>query len=471
MALSGSNRNKTSAVVIGESLVIGTVLVSGASLIPGMSFNSSMLAPLLPYAGGLIGLAALSVSVDRLRYGQLGNKFISTLKKINPEKFKGSYKVLKTEPIKGGQKIHLNLPVGVDTDDLRKVHEALELTMKTHIRIGRNGFNVAIEVMDGIIPDYVELTMEHIQSLQNFELGVIIGVDGFGLRIMEFRDLRHILSGGETGAGKTVWLRTVLIGLVCGYTPEHVHLHLGDLKLGVGLSLFQGLPHVKTFADDLFGVADMLEKAIDTNDERYALFAKAGVEDIYEYNNKYPDNRLPYHVVVVDEIADMNPKEAEDKEDKEFRNLLHSRVNYIGRKSRGAGIHLILSTQRPDADVIPGKIKANMVTKIGFKCTDGTASEIIIDSPNAAKLSTIPGRMILKHQDECPMQGLFVDKEDAEELVKNIIRDYTQTMEGEDDNGDIDNQQGEEDRRDSEIGQGEDSGEEDRSIERELGRN
>ena len=212
----------------------------------------------------------------------------------------------------------------------------------------------------------------------------------------------HLLVAGATGSGKTVCMNSMLAGLLLARTPDQVRLMLIDPKI-VEFAGYNGLPHlVVPVITDPKKVTLGLRWAINEMEKRYKLFAKVGVRNIKSFNSrpivkqeelfsegdlgeplapapeeeKIPD-RVPYIVIVVDELADlMLVAQAE----------IENQIARLAQLSRAVGIHMILATQRPSVNVITGTIKANFPARISFQVAQKVDSRTILDAPGADKL-------------------------------------------------------------------------------------
>jgi len=187
----------------------------------------------------------------------------------------------------------------------------------------------------------------------------------------------HLLVAGATGAGKSVCLNVILASLLSTCTPDQVQLLLIDPKR-VELTSYNGIPHLITDCiTDPKLAAGALYELTKEMDARYERFARAGVRKIEEYNQNFPDEPLPYIVVVIDELADLMlvaPTRVETS------------ICRIAQLARATGIHLIVATQRPSVDVITGLIKANIPSRIAFAVSSQVDSRTIIDMAGAERL-------------------------------------------------------------------------------------
>jgi S-DNA-T family DNA segregation ATPase FtsK/SpoIIIE len=187
----------------------------------------------------------------------------------------------------------------------------------------------------------------------------------------------HLLVAGATGAGKSVCLNTIVASLLVSATPDQVQMLMIDPKR-VELTVYNGIPHlIKDVIADPRLAAGALFEMTKEMDARYERFAKAGVRKIEEYNAKFPDETLPYVVIVIDELADLMlvaPAKVE------------STIMRLAQLARATGIHLVVATQRPSVDVITGLIKANIPSRIAFAVSSQTDSRVVLDMNGAERL-------------------------------------------------------------------------------------
>ncbi|HLX26153.1 MAG TPA: DNA translocase FtsK, partial [Candidatus Cybelea sp.] len=187
----------------------------------------------------------------------------------------------------------------------------------------------------------------------------------------------HLLVAGATGAGKSVCLNMIIASLLVTATPDQVQMLMIDPKR-VELTVFNGITHLikEVIADPRLAAGALFEMTKEM-EARYERFAKASVRKIEEYNVKYPDERLPYVVVVIDELADLMlvaPARVE------------TTIMRLAQLGRATGIHLVVATQRPSVDVITGLIKANVPSRIAFAVSSQADSRVILDVNGAERL-------------------------------------------------------------------------------------
>ena len=231
----------------------------------------------------------------------------------------------------------------------------------------------------------------------------------------------HLLVAGSTGSGKSVFLSTLIISLINRYSPDQLRLILIDPKK-TEFVIYHDLPHlmVNEIITDPRKAIQSLNWAIGEMNRRYELFAKMGREGTYvvnvdEYNAqlKEGEEKLPKIVIVVDELADLMLAAKKEVED---------RIQNLTQKSRAAGIHLIIATQRPSADVITGVIKANLATRIAFMVATDVDSRVILDASGAQKLLGYGDMMYTMSGVVTPIrvQSAFISSTDSQKVIDFI---------------------------------------------------
>lgn len=186
--------------------------------------------------------------------------------------------------------------------------------------------------------------------------------------------LRHLLIAGTTGSGKSVFVNLIILCLILSIPPEQLMLYLIDPKM-VEFTQFKGFPQVKAVITDMKKANGILMALVTEMEHRYELFSESGCRDIQGYNLKH-EMKLPYIICVIDELADLIMVNRTVEDD----------IVRLCQKARGAGIHLVIATQRPSVDVVTGLIKANMPSRIAFAVSSGTDSKTILDKVGAEKL-------------------------------------------------------------------------------------
>ncbi|HXR11708.1 MAG TPA: DNA translocase FtsK, partial [Gaiellaceae bacterium] len=209
-------------------------------------------------------------------------------------------------------------------------------------------------------------------------LNMALGKDITGRPVFgDLAKMPHLLVAGATGSGKSVCLNCIIASLLVSATPDQVQMVMIDPKR-VELTVYNGIPHLKNevITDPRFAAGALFEMTKEM-DARYERFAKAGVRKIEEWNAKFPDDRLPYIVIIIDELADLMlvaPGKVE------------TLICRLAQLARATGIHLIVATQRPSVDVITGIIKANIPSRIAFAVSSQVDSRTILDMGGAERL-------------------------------------------------------------------------------------
>ncbi len=245
----------------------------------------------------------------------------------------------------------------------------------------------------------------------NAFLRFVLGKDVAGKPIaVDLSAMPHLLIAGTTGSGKSVCINAILSCLLLDRTPNELRLVMVDPKR-VELTGYNGIPHLLTpVVVDTEKVVGTLQWMSREMDHRYKKFAEVGARNLSDYNKTQPQ-KLPYIVVVIDELADLMMMAPEETE----RNL-----NRLAQLARATGIHVIIATQRPSVDVITGKIKANFPSRISFTVVSGVDSRVVLDQPGA---ETLMGRgdMLFQAPDApAPkrLQGVYVSNEEIQRLVR-----------------------------------------------------
>ncbi|MDQ0156569.1 DNA translocase FtsK [Robertmurraya andreesenii] len=261
-------------------------------------------------------------------------------------------------------------------------------------------------------------------STSTSPLTAVLGLDISGKPIVtDLRKMPHGLIAGATGSGKSVCINSILISLLYKANPNEVKLLLIDPKM-VELAPYNQIPHlVSPVITDVKAATAALKWAVEEMERRYELFAHAGVRDIKRFNEIADQEgnysvKLPYIVIVIDELADLMMMSPADVEEAICR---------IAQKARACGIHLIIATQRPSVDVITGLIKANVPTRIAFSVSSQIDSRTIIDISGAERLLGRGDMLFLENGSSKPvrLQGTFVSDEEIESIVHHVRREQS----------------------------------------------
>lgn len=320
-----------------------------------------------------------------------------------------SYPILKNKcKTEYGSTIYkFTLPCGLSEQDFTEKQQAIENYIGKEVKISYTFKEIVIEEFEKnnkIFREYEPIGLKG-------NVPVLIGYNRKGELI--WCDLGdgepHLLIAGQTGGGKSTSIRAIITNLILF---SDVNLHLVDLKNGVELRLFAYSSKVFHFCRTINSARVMLQQMDLEVDARYNLFYKYNVRDIVDFNKKFPENKMTYEVVIIDEFADL-------QSDKESIDSLDS----LGRKARACGIHMIISTQRPDSKVLTGSIKANVPTILGLKTTNGVNSNIIIDEKGLENLRGKGHGLFKRNGKMEEIQVPLLSSEHATELIKHTFVD------------------------------------------------
>lgn len=232
----------------------------------------------------------------------------------------------------------------------------------------------------------------------------------------------HVLVAGSTGSGKSVCINGMIVSILMRARPDEVRLMMIDPKM-VELNVYNGIPHLLApVVTDPKKAAQALKQVVSEMERRYEIFSQNGARNIEGYNalidkmnaEEKVHQRLPYIVVIVDELADLMMVASNEVEDAIMR---------LAQMARAAGIHMVIATQRPSVDIITGVIKANIPSRIAFSVSSGTDSRTILDTSGADKLLGRGDMLLLGNGMNKPVrvQGAFLSDEEVETIVNHVI--------------------------------------------------
>ncbi len=248
------------------------------------------------------------------------------------------------------------------------------------------------------------------------KLTFALGKDVTGVcRYADLAKMPHLLIGGSTGSGKSVGLNTLICSLLYRCTPRDLKLLMIDPKK-VELSLYEGIPHLAApVITNVKQAPSIFKQALREMETRYDKFAKAGTRNIEGFNAKVAseEEKLPYWVLIVDELADLMMQSGPE---------IEQAICRLAQLSRATGIHLVIATQRPSVNVITGLIKANVSSRIAFAVNSAVDSRTILDSTGADRLIGRGDMLFMPMDAPKPMriQGCFVSEAETEELVNYL---------------------------------------------------
>ncbi|MBC1905554.1 DNA translocase FtsK [Listeria booriae] len=250
-------------------------------------------------------------------------------------------------------------------------------------------------------------------------LTAALGLDISGVPIVtDLQTMPHGLIAGATGSGKSVCINSLLISLLYKATPDELKLLLIDPKM-VELAPYNRIPHlVSPVITDAKAATAALKWAVDEMERRYQLFSHAGVRNMEKFNeySSHPEHsgeKLPYILIIIDELADLMMVAPNDVEEA---------ISRIAQKARACGIHMIVATQRPSVDVITGLIKANIPTRVSFSVSSQIDSRTIIDTAGAEKLLGKGDMLFLPSGSSKPvrLQGTYVGDQEIDAVIAHV---------------------------------------------------
>lgn len=227
---------------------------------------------------------------------------------------------------------------------------------------------------------------------------------------MNIEKLPHLLIGGTTGSGKSVFINSLITNLIYNYSSEEIKLFLIDPKR-TELKQFENISHLYyNIINDIEGTNLLLDFLIKEMRERYILLEKNNCKNIQEYNEKHKNKKMSFYICIIDELADLM---MQDKKN------IETKICKIAQLSRACGIHLIVATQRPSTDIITGLIKSNFPSRLCFKVASVYDSRTILDTKGGEQLQG-NGEAILKtanNTDIIKMQTPFISNEELAKIL------------------------------------------------------
>ena len=303
-------------------------------------------------------------------------------------------------------------------NEYKDYKKALRLT--NEMQAAMNNPNVVITQEGAIIS--IEIPC-HINTLrlgdvlnnpEYHDLTVSIGQSIKGDYVLQDIDkLTHVLVAGASGSGKSVFVQSVILSLLCKNTPKDIELYMIDPKK-VEFQFYNPLVQCHVYSQTSEAIA-ILKKLNDLMDVRYTELARVGCRDIDSFNEKFPENKLRRIVLVVDELADLMMTSRKQAEEYIVR---------LAQKSRACGIHMIIATQYPKKEVVTGLLKANIPTKVCFAVTSPTASCVMLGRGGAEKLIGKGDMYFQTEKDINPLriQGAFVEEREIINVVGSLLR-------------------------------------------------
>lgn len=329
--------------------------------------------------------------------------------------------------------------VGVKVSKIQALTNDLALSLgASSIRIlapipGKNTVGIEIPSKSPgslCLGDLIEAAQKNKSAILPFALGKDVYGD---VLVEDLAKMPHLLVAGTTGSGKSVFTNTLISSLIYSLSPRDLRFIMVDPKM-IELTPYNGIPHLlKPVISDVEESKNALIWAENEMDRRYKVFAELGARNIESFNQKLKSlntkslsrklgkdsesvlEHMPYIVIVIDELADLMITQGKEVE---------KPITRIAQKARACGIHLVLATQRPSAEIVTGLIKTNFPSRIAFKVSSSIDSRTILDTAGAEKLLGqgdmlyLPnGRHIVR------VQGAYLSEEEVQKVVKSVVID------------------------------------------------
>ena len=266
---------------------------------------------------------------------------------------------------------------------------------------------------------------------KKMELPIPLGIDVYNkAHVNDLTKMPHILVSGTTGSGKSVFMNSLISGLIFHKSPKELRFLMIDPKM-IELSPYNGIPHLlKPVVTDVMEAKEVLLWAEQEMDRRYQIFSDMQAKNITSFNQSVKKGskravegrlgkkvdwnfeEMPYIVIVIDELADLMLTQGKEVE---------RPITRIAQKARAAGIHMVMATQRPSSDIVTGLIKTNFPTRVSFKVSSGIDSRTIIDQSGAEKLLG-NGDMLYLAQGKSVerLQGSFMSEDEVKKVVRSV---------------------------------------------------
>lgn len=293
------------------------------------------------------------------------------------------------------------VPTGYSFKDLVQETDAMMASLGRYVEIKNHA---GVVVVDVILQEYPETIAADLDIRNPSPRHVMIGLDRGMNPVYHSFKVPHLMIGGMSGYGKTDLVRWILYQLIKSHTPDQLSIDIIDGK-GFSFLPFRDIPHIRRIVRDIPGAVSVLKDAKSLMDQRSDIVWSGG--------ERGEASRFRWHIVIVDEAAQISPGQIRDKELKKQAAIADSYAASISCVGREAQVGLLYCTQRPDVSVINPQVKANMEASICFRTKTVSNSEIIIDRPGAEKLPAgKPGRVIYAASEDKVVQVPYVGDDD-----------------------------------------------------------
>lgn len=291
-----------------------------------------------------------------------------------------------------------SMPYGLSKGDIERVLPAMKEALNKEIEIEVDGW-LKIDVFQETLPDKWDYE-ESLLRPDKWEIP--IGKNHKGILYHDFEKYCHLLCGGVTRFGKTVFMKEVMNTLILN-NPQEVEIYVLDLKAGLEFYKYKALPQVKEVACDVYESAELLNHLTQELKKRELHFRKKGYTNIVDT----PIKKRTF--IFVDEGAELSPNIVKTKEAKKYAEFCQAALSEIARIGGGIGYRLIYATQYPTKEAVPQQVKMNIVARLSFICASGVASKVLLDETGAEDLPSIPGRAIYLVDKKRTVQVPYID--------------------------------------------------------------
>lgn len=303
----------------------------------------------------------------------------------------------------------IELQKGFDFKQLEKLQGKIENAIKCNVSINNDDFIYSIKMEEKVgTPTLVPFKLVDTKTKDGVKLA--IGMCGDEMVYIDFKSVPHLLIGGATGWGKSIFTKVLILQILHNY-PD-CELELFDFKAGIELGDFRNLKQTKTFIIKPHEASDEIERIYNEIEYRFDIITNAKCRDIFEYNSK-SNNKMQYKFVIIEEFTILLDIQDE-------LSVILTKALAI---ARAVGIYFIFTSQRFSADIIDSKIKANIDNRVCFHVADAMNSKIILDSQGAEQLK-YKGRAILSQSGQRQeFQSFYATKTDVEQMTKRYFED------------------------------------------------
>ncbi|MCK8818128.1 AAA family ATPase [Natroniella sulfidigena] len=311
------------------------------------------------------------------------------------------------------------IPNGLGLENFQQKKKALEHQLNGELEIWAKGNRLHIRLYSSHLPEKAIFTKNLdliLEKIREIKLGLSIGFSRKGYIVNDFSSATcHVLLGGETGSGKSVLLRQLILSGMLAYTHHQLHYYFVDLKGGIEMIHFKEAAHTQAIAENEQDAFNMLVELNNMVDQRLKKLKNKGATSLYQLKN----NTEAKVVLVVDELAELQNND-------DCLELLERLL----RLARATGIHIVAATQRPDRKVLPGQLKANLPVSVAMKCKNEVNSSILLDDTEAAYIEPVAGRGIYQLNQNVKIQVPYVNVETTKKLIneRNKELGYSSTV-------------------------------------------